>query len=193
MIESLLQLTLLFFVIFDPMVSFTVFTVATSHMPEIEKKKVALIAISVALGLSLAVLILGESLLTLFSTNIQDFRVAGGIILILLGIKMTLGNSLANVDDIKGNSDVAIAAIIGTPLITGPAAITTIIISINDYGRLLVGLAILIVMAFTALIFFNARWVQKFIGRTGTQIMSTTLGLITIAWGVKFIRAGLGI
>lgn len=190
-LEAIIQLILLFFVIFDPFVSLAVFVIATQKLGREERNRVATLAVLVAGSISLAVLILGPLLLKLFSTTIEDFRVAGGIILILLGIKMVWGQSLANTGKIRNNSSWAIAAIIGTPLLTGPAAITTIMLSVTDYGRLITGAAVAFVLAASAIIFYQANRIYKAIGETNLQVLSTFLGLITISWGVKFIRMGL--
>jgi multiple antibiotic resistance protein len=193
MFENLLQLIILFLVIFDPFASLVVFLVATSKMKEFDKRKVATLAVIVAGSLSFLVLIFGNLLLKLFDTTIMDLRVAGGIILALLGLKMVMGQSIVGTESMKGDSAVAIASVIGTPLLTGPATITTIMIAMDDFGRIETGLAVLIVLLIVALIFYHASRVQKFLGKTAIQIISTVLGLITLAWGVKFIRVGLGI
>ena len=191
--EAVVQLVLLFFVIFDPFVSLAVFVIATQGMDRGERNRTAIFTVAVAGILSLAVLLFGQGLLTALSTTLEDFRVAGGIILGLLGIRMVWGQSLATSGIIKKNSARAVAAIIGTPLLTGPAAITTIMISVNDFGMLITGLAVAIVLAISALMFYQANLVHRILGQATLQVISTILGMITIAWGVKFIRIGLGI
>jgi len=193
MFENLLQLIVLFFVIFDPLASLVVFIVSTARMNDFEKRKVATLAVMVAGGISLLVLIFGNLLLKVFDTTIPDLRVAGGIILGLLGLKMVWGQSLTDTEGMKADSSLAIASVIGTPLLTGPATITTIMIAMNDFGRLQTGIAALIVLITTALIFYNAVKIEKALGKTSIRIISTILGLITLAWGVKYIRVGLGI
>ena len=86
--QTLIQLVILFFVIFDPLASFVVFLSVTSKMEIHEKRSTAILAVVVAAVLSYAVLIMGTNMLSLFNTNLNDFKVAGGIILIVLGIKM---------------------------------------------------------------------------------------------------------
>ncbi|MDD5253804.1 MAG: MarC family protein [Candidatus Nanoarchaeia archaeon] len=192
MIDIFIQLIILFVVIFDPLASLAVFFSATSSMKKKDRQKTATYAVLVAGLLSLMVIVLGETLLELFSTNIEEFRIAGGIILGILGIKMALGGSLSNnKEKLKGDSARAIAAIIGTPLLTGPAAITAILVAINDYGRFLTGMSVLIVLTFTVILFYQSERIHKFIGKTTIQTVSTILGLITIAWGVKFITIGI--
>jgi len=182
---------ILFAVIFDPLASLMVFFTATRYMEKQERQRIATYAVLVASGLSLAVLLLGDKLLALFSTSLDEFRVAGGIVLGILGIEMALGLNLNNIEDVKNKSGRAIAAIIGTPLLTGPAAITAIIVSVQDNGRTITGLAILTVLAATALIFYQAEKVNKMIGKNFIQVMSTILGLVTLAWGVKFVTTGI--
>lgn len=192
MLERLIPLIILFFVIIDPFASFAVFFVATDKLDYKKKRKIGMLSILVATLLSFSVLLLGERLLAIFDTSIEEFKVAGGIILLLLGIKMVWGESLTSLDKVKDDSGAAIAAIIATPLLTGPATITTIIVSVHDYGMLVTGLAVAIVLFLTALMFYFSTKLNKFLGKTAIQVMSTILGLITLAWGVKFIRIGLG-
>lgn len=188
-----LQLLILFFVIFDPLLSMTVYVAATRKLEPLYKKKVAIYAILVAGSLSLLFLLFGNSLLTLFNTNLHDFRIAGGIVLGLLGIKMTLGQGEKETEKAESNSAMGIASIIGTPLLTGPAAITAIIVSSADYGKITTGLALAIILALTLIIFLLSEKLTRVLGKTGIHIMSTILGLITLSWGVMFIKAGLGI
>jgi len=190
MLEQLIQLTILFFVIIDPFASFVVFITATQSMKPKEKRKIAIYAVLVAVSLSYLVLFFGSKLLELFSTTLDEFRIAGGAVLCILGVKMALGKSIVT-DNFKDNSGRAMASIIGTPLLTGPATITAILISIADYGKLLTGSAVGIVLLFTAIIFFLSSNLSKVLGKTVIQVLSTLLGLITLAWGVKFITVGI--
>lgn len=191
MLESLVQLVILFTVIIDPLSSFAVFTASTAAMTAAEKKRTALYAVLAAAAMSYAILFVGEPLLRLFSVSISDFKIAGGIILAIFGVQMTLGQSLGG--KIKEGASVpATAAIIATPLLTGPAAITAIIAAVNDQGMLVTGLAITVVMAITAVMFSLPTKVVNKIGKTPIQFMSVIMGMITLAWGIRFIKDGLG-
>lgn len=191
MLGHLIQLVVLFIVIFDPMASFVVFVIATKSMSEADRKRTALLAILTASLISYAVLLLGQQLLDLLSINILHFKIAGGVILFILGVEMALGYPLTNVDATKESSANAIAAIIATPLLTGPAAITAIIISVREYGFIDTGLAVTIVLLFSAILFLLSTRINRVAGKAPIQVLSTILGLITLAWGVKFIAEGL--
>jgi multiple antibiotic resistance protein len=192
MLYTLLRLVILFFVIFDPLLSFIVFFGATAGMSPAEKRKTAVLAVSVALAISLVCLIFGESILKLFNTDINDFKIAGGIILGILGIQMSLGQSGAGPVLGTKKSAKAIASVIATPLLTGPASITAIIIAVHDYGRVLTAGAVLIVLLITLIIFLQAPRITRFTGETALQVISTIMGLITLSWGIMFVKAGLG-
>ncbi len=192
MFENLPQLIVLFVVIIDPMASFAVFAVATDPMKDDERRRTAFLAIAVAAMISGLVLVLGERLLDLFNTDIQNFKIAGGIILLIFGIQMSLGMSLFEVEKKEGSSAAAIASLIATPLLTGPATISTIIITSHDYGMASTGLAIAIVLGFSAVLLLLTARISHKIGKMPIQVMSTIMGLITLAWGVMFIRDGLG-
>lgn len=192
MFEPLLQLIILFLVIFDPFASLVIFLVATEKVHAEERRRIANTAVSVAAAVSALFLIFGTAVLNLFNTSIKEFQVAGGIVLGILGVKMVLGYSLARVEELKNSTGWAIASIIGTPLLTGPAAITAIIVSVNDYGRMVTAVALALVLVLTTLLFYNAGRIDKILGRTSIKVISTILGLITLSWGVKYVLSGLG-
>ena len=188
MIQTYIQLIVLFLVIFDPLASLSVFVSSTNKKSKHEQHRIAIISVIVAGLISLVVLLLGTTLLDLFSTTIDDFKIAGGIILILLGINMVLGKSIVEESVMKESSAPAIAAIIGSPILAGPASITTIIISVHEYGQLDTGIAIIVVLIITGLIFWFGADIHSRLGDTFEKVMSAVLGLVTISWGVKFIR-----
>lgn len=191
MFEALVQLVILFAVIIDPLSSFAVFTSSTATMTAEEKKRTARYAVLAAAVMSYTVLLVGEPLLRLFSVSISDFKIAGGIVLAIFGVQMTLGQSMGN--GIKQGSSVpAVAAIIATPLLTGPAAITAIIAAVHDYNVYVTGVAITIVLLITAVMFALPTRVINKIGKTPIQFVSVIMGMITLAWGVRFIKEGLG-
>ena len=192
MISKLIALLVLFFVIIDPLASFAVFFVNTKDYKKKEKIKIAIMAVAIAALLSFLVLLFGENLLAVFSTDINSFKIAGGIILLILGVNMSLGRSIVEVEKNNADSVHAIASVIATPLLTGPATIAAIIISAADYGKVLTGIAIGIILLLTGISLYLTivfhHLTEK--AKTTIQIISTMLGLITLAWGVNYIITG---
>lgn len=186
-----LQLFILFFVIIDPLASIVVFVSATAGMKKQEKTKTALYAIGIAASISYLCLFFGQKLLTLFQIELNDFKVAGGIVLGLLAIKMIMGSSMEE-QALKTKSAKAIASIIGTPLLTGPAAITAILISSQESGIASTGIAVTAVLLLTAIAFMFGNYIEKKLGKTTIQVISTLMGMVTLTWGIMFIKSGLG-
>jgi multiple antibiotic resistance protein len=195
-LDTIISLIILFAVIIDPPLSFAFFITSTKYMTKKEKIKVALYAILLAFLISFTFLLGGELILKLFSISLNELRIAGGIILGILGTKMALGLTVKkNIDDFDNQSQQSgIASIIATPLISGPACITTILVSSMDYGKFITGIALSFVLLVTALLLFISIYFknQKF-GETGIKVTTTIMGMITLAWGVSFILTGLGL
>ena len=187
---ELVQLVILFFVIFDPPASLLVFFTSTRTLTHAERTRTGIYAVLIAAGLSFTVLFAGEALLALFNTSIDEFRIAGGIILALLGIRMTFGSPLLNIEHSKNNKGMALSALIATPFLTGPAAITAIIVSTRDFGYFLTSASITIVLCATALMFHFSEFFNR-TGKTPIQVLSTIFGLVTLSWGVRFVIDGL--
>jgi len=191
LLDNFITLFILFFVIIDPFASFSVYLIATKHMKNSERNKITFLAILVASLITLLFLLFGTNLLKILNTDLEHFRVAGGIILFMLGLKMSLGYELFKNNHIENNSSRGISAIIATPLITGPATITTIIISSTDYGRIITGLSVFSVLIITGLMFYFSKNMNDLLDETFVKVLTTILGLITIAWGVNFIFIGI--
>jgi multiple antibiotic resistance protein len=192
MFDRLLQLIVLFFVIFDPLLSLGVFVQATKGMKLQEKRKLGLLSVGIAALLSFLFLLFGLRILDVFNTTLDNFRVAGGIVLLLLGLSMIVGKAGQHLSTVEKGAQTGIASVIATPLLTGPAAITAITLSTSEFGMFLTALASGIVLFVTAILFFYADAVFRFFGATVIRVFSTILGLVTLSWGVDFIRTGLG-
>jgi len=194
MVPELLSLFVLFFVILDPLQSFAFFFVRTNGLSKKERVSIALLATGIAVVILYMFLFFGKGVLDLFNTNIDSFRIAGGILLALLGI--TMCGYLKSHDDDKDNakdSHTTIATVIATPLLSGPAAITATIISVVDHGRVLTGIAIGLVLLITFGLLLLSVVFNKILNKSkvAIKVLTTILGLITLAWGIDFILTGL--
>ncbi|MBU0590613.1 MarC family protein [Candidatus Micrarchaeota archaeon] len=184
---SLIEAFILLLGIIDPPASFGAFMSFTKKMNEKKKRRIALKSVFVASLVFFVFAIFGGNLLDLLGVNIESFRAAGGIILVLLGIQMSLGLSLPK----EKNGVHEVAVIIGTPLITGPATITTAILLVKESGlitTLIAGTGALLI-TMTALLL--STYLSRIIGVIGIRILSTIMGIITIAWGLQFILTGI--
>lgn len=175
-----------------------------------ERKNVQrLLAVFVAatvLVFLLLFLVTGQAILEFFGISLAAFRIAGGILLLLVGLGMVRSHEDKTVETLmeKAERDDLLVAEsqyrkiivpLGIPLFVGPGSITTVILyasqSKNDETFIgLVGV-IIAVSAVVLLCLLSAEFIKKLIGETGLDIATRILGLLLAAIGVQFILGGL--
>ncbi len=185
--EKLLESFITLFVIMDPIGNLPVFISMAKGMPLIEIRKNINKSIVVAGLLLFIFLFLGLEIFEFFGININSFQIAGGILLLILGIMYVLGMSNKFVKT-EGN-DLSIP--MGTPLLTGPGVITTTIILVKEHGTYTVFIAALLTLFASWLILMNAPKIYKLLGGHWTKVISRVMGIILAAMAVEFISKGI--
>lgn len=189
MLLPYIQALVLLLVIIDPLVSMAAFMALTNGMKRKDRIAIALKAIFVAAIPLFTFIFFGNVLLEVLRVNMETFKAAGGLILILFGIQLSTGTRLPKKEEKKDLS--ATAAVIGTPLITGPATIATGIILTNDLGMMTTAAAGLTALTIVWVLLLLGSVIYRYLGSMGIRVISTMLGLVTIASGLKFIKEGL--
>lgn len=174
----------------------------TNGLNRHEQFKLSFSATLASLSVMLIALLFGESLLRFLSLSLDSFRVAGGIILAILGIDMIHARKTVDeneLNNIPHNYSLVISSAIipvAIPLTTGAGTFSTIIILVDAVGnnwRLyaqLVG-AILLQTGFIFVIFRYSDNILRVLGRTGMSVLIRIVGLFTLTLGVQFITTGL--
>jgi len=143
-------------------------------------------AVIVAAILLFVFMFVGPDLMNLFGVTMESFRVAGGIVLMLMSVEIIFGLKLSKVDNEKG----APWVIIATPILTGPGVITASILFSNQYGIMTVVCAGLIALFLTWIILRSATFIMKIVGVQVIDIMSKIIGLLIAAMAVEYIFKG---
>lgn len=190
MLEELLKSFITLFVIMDPFGSLPFFIVLTKGLSVKEKIKNANRALFTASLLLFIFLFFGVQIFDFFNISINSFMIAGGIILLVIGILYVLGLSPHAYNKKEKDMDVA-SVPIGTPLLTGPGVITSAIILVNNYGILLPFISAVATLVITWFIFRKSELIYKFIGPQGAKILSRVMGIILAAIAVEFIKNGI--
>jgi multiple antibiotic resistance protein len=187
-ISSLIYTFSALFVILDPLLSVPIFASMTRGQPPGEINKQAFIAIVVAGFLMYVFLFFNFLIFDTLGITLPSFQVAGGILLFILGIQMSLGIDIGKSGK---HSNTAAGVVIGTPLLCGPGAITTVLLLSKDYGVLIPALAIALSLAATFIILKYAATIQRFLGDCVTEIVAKVLGLLVAAIAIKIIADGI--
>src|SRR3989338_6920213 len=185
--EGLLESFITLFVIMDPLGNLPIFISLTKGMPLKEVRRNVDRAVFVAGVLLFVFLFLGLKIFEFFGINLDSFQIAGGIILLIIGILYVFGTSLKYVK--HHGADLSIP--IGTPLLTGPGVITTTIILVKENGTLVTVIAAFFTLLATWLILMNSSRLYKILGEHWSNVISRVMGVILAAVAVKFITEGI--
>ncbi len=177
------------FIIVDPFGNIPIFMGLTENVPESKRKKVYNTAVIVGTILLLVFAFTGTEILNIFGLSIYSFEVAGGILLLIIAIRiLIMGSMHENVESPESLGAVPIAI----PLLVGPGAITTTIFSIQlDDTAIPAILAVVIVMAITWVILRYINGIYKLLGKTGSVIIARVMALLIAAIAVQYILTGI--
>jgi multiple antibiotic resistance protein len=196
------------FALIDPVGNVPLFAAATQGATPAARRLTA-IYISVFAFVFLSFFYLtGLSLLRFFGISMAAFRIAGGILLLFMGLNMARGESnSAFADPGEATDNLSTRAYaarrfeglvvpFGMPLLIGPGAISSAIIYAEEAHRLGVGgVAVGVgVIAVEAMVVVAAFWlssvISRVLGKVGMIIIVRVLGLILCAMAVQFMLAG---
>lgn len=195
------------FALIDPVGNVPLFAAATAGASSRDRGFIAAYIAAFVLGFLTFFYFSGLSLLEFFGISLPAFRIAGGLILFLLGLKMVDGELSAGAAE-AGEPQASGRAYVrrrfegmivpfAMPLLIGPGAISTVVIYASQAERYglagaAVGLATIAAVAVATLLSFLATPViTRLLGRIGLTIVVRVLGLILCALAVQFVLAGL--
>jgi multiple antibiotic resistance protein len=193
LINDLLKSVISLLIIVNPIGKVPLFIALTKNMEKEKKKLVTKNAIVIASLLLIIFAIAGSELLSIFGINIFSFMVAGGILLFIVSIELlTHGEWRFNGGTSSGSrsGDLGIVPL-AFPLLAGPGAITTVIISFETYGVIISVISIIIVVLITYLVLHLENSILKFLGRRGSLLITRVFAIFIAAIAVQLVIQGI--
>jgi multiple antibiotic resistance protein len=187
MVESIVLAFIPLFVAVDPLGMLPVFLSLTGGMDGAGRRTVARQAVLTALLVSLGFLVAGKFIFRVLHITSGDFLVAGGAILFVLAIR----DLTAMETEVHVRSGTVGVVPLGTPLIAGPAVLTTSLVMVDTYGWFPTLVAVVLNLLIAGVVFSAAEVVVKVVGQTGLRIISKIVALFLAAIGVLMVRMGL--
>ncbi len=184
---SLVTVFIMLFVVMDPPGNIPIFMALTGDMTVKERKKELNYAVVVATVLLLIFAFLGKIILYVLGITTDSFMIAGGILLLLISFDLLRGEHKYGV---RGESGVG-AVPLGTPLLAGPGAITTVMVIIQSRGVGFVLFAIFSAVIATKLVLEQSERILSIIGKVGSEVLSRVIGIIVAAIAIQFIGDGI--
>ncbi len=187
------------FAILDPIGIIPIIILFTAGMTNAQRNHTGRLASLTVFLILLTALLIGEPLLAFFGISINSFRLAGGILLMVMAFKMLNGNLRQLTPETKDlSADDSRSALtivpLSTPLLAGPGSISTVILDAHKASEiahyLSMTLIIFLLSVSVWLTFLAAPWVERRLGTLGIDIFTRLMGLILAAIAVEFIAGG---
>ena len=173
------------FALLNPLSSFPV--LMSAYKKKLDVRGIAVKASVVAYLVAMFCLFFGPQFFSLYGVSIDAFRVAGGVILFLLGIETVRPKP---VHEEIGEVD-SLIAIIATPLLTGPAVISVLTIKAMEYGAMPLVPDVTISFIIVGAIFYIFSVMLPRINEKAVEILSKIMGLFLTAIAVEMIAKGM--
>ena len=196
---SLLALSSIFFLV-DPFAAIPSFIAITSGVGARRRRRMAWKAAVTCFIVLTAFALAGQYIFSLFGIKLPAFEIAGGLILLLIGIDMLEAKrsptqeSTDETQEAAAKEDAGIVPL-GIPMLAGPGAISSVMVLVGEAPDHWQMLAILVSIAVTAMASFvvlnAADRVRRLLGETGIRILVRIMGLLLVALAMQFFVNGL--
>ncbi len=197
MLEVFIQTFVLYFVVIDPLGGTPLFLIVTQRLKIKDKIKTALEATIIATIILLFFALLGKFILSSLNISFSAFTIAGGIILFIISLEMLFDKrNQRKEESLKSRSDRISIFPLAIPLLAGPAAITSIIVSVTDIGdnfiKQSVGMiSLVLVMFITFMLFYIASKFSRIINKKVTSVISRVIAIILAGLSIQYILDGI--
>ncbi len=186
--SSLFEIFVPLFVAMGPLTVLPIFLSMTDDMSVKSSRELARKAILTAFFIALVLIIAGQALFRFLSITVDDLRVAGGIILLLIAVYDLVFSSekrkTANVDDVG-------IVPLGTPLIVGPATMTAAVVLADQHGRLLTLLMLVANLVIIGAMLHYSDKLKTYINPSVSKAFGKVMSLFLAAIAVAMFRSGI--
>jgi multiple antibiotic resistance protein len=186
-ISVYVQAFVILFIIFDPIGNIPIFHSLTQKYDSPQRKKIIRTSVLVALIILIFFAFAGVFILNFFKISINEFMIAGGILLFILAVEGLLGREEARW---ISSEDVAVVPL-AMPLMAGPGAIYTVVFLMSSpYGPSYALFSIVTNIIIQYLLLAYSDKILRGIGKTGSTVISRIMAFILSAIAVGMIISG---
>jgi MarC family membrane protein len=190
--HSFLSALILLLLVLDPLGSLPIFIPIMRAVPRERRLKVALREVTIAFGVLLAFMFLGEGFLRLMHLSERSLEVAGGVILIIIAIRMIFSHGGESAYGVETGREPFIFPL-AVPLLAGPSAMATVLLLASrqpDRVAEWIG-ALFTAMLISFLALILADRIRKLLGDSVVSAIEKLMGLVLTAIAVEMILSGL--
>ncbi|EMM3430262.1 MarC family protein [Klebsiella aerogenes] len=189
---SFFSISIKLFAIMTPPAILSAFISGTAHYDAAKKRRTAFKTSSAIFIIGLTLLIIGDSLFSVFGFTLDAFRIGSGVLLFLTAL--TLMNDNGDSPEVSTDKDISVVPL-AIPLCMGPAAIGTIIVmgstANSVWDKVLSGLAFFFAVLVIYLMLLMSKSIAAILGKTGIAILAKFTGLFLAAIAAQVIFTGI--
>lgn len=190
--------TLLF--VMDPLGNLPLFITLTASQTPRQKRRTAIRTAVATFAILLVFMLFGTAIFRFFSLTLDAFRVAGGILLLLMALDMLRAqpsrtrSSPEETDAGAQKDDVAIVPL-AMPLLAGPGTVASVMVYSTQHGDVVGLLTLAGILAVCSLItwivFTASEPISRIIGPSGIAVFERIMGLLVAAIAIQFMADGI--
>ncbi len=155
-----------------------------------QRHRIIIETVSTATIVAILFMFLGKWVLRFIGITIPDFQIAGGALLFAISMRLLLPGGQKNTLTDGHTKDVGVFPL-GTPLITGPAVLTTTLMMLDTFGIVATFIALALNMLIVWLTLAKADIIMRALGIGGARAFSKIMYILLAAIGVMMIRRGI--
>ena len=180
--KQILSVSLILFSVIDILGSIPIIINLLKKVGHIQSGKATIVA-----GiLMITFLLVGKGILNLFGIGVEDFAIAGALIIFALGAEMILGIELFKPDpDATASGSIVPIAF---QLIAGAGTLTTILTLKAEFEQINIAIGILLNLIFVFIVLKSTNWLERKLGKTGVDVLRRIFGIILLSIAVKIFK-----
>ncbi|MEK6944584.1 MAG: MarC family protein [Thermoproteota archaeon] len=185
---DLIRTIIVLFVVIDPIGTIPITIGLTKNLDIKKKKSLFKNAIIVVVILLLIFAFAGNEILSIFEIQLSSFMIAGGALLFIVAIEfLTHGEWRLGGGNMEKETGIVPLAF---PLLSGPGALTVVLISFQSSGGLITLISIIVVTVITYLVLLASEPINRILGNRGSMIVTRVFAIFIAAFAVQFIING---
>jgi len=178
------------FVAVDAIANIPIFLSLVEHSSKFHRRKIIIDTVVTATALAIVFMFIGTWIFSLLGITIPDFQIAGGALLFVIAVRFLMPGMQKTLLTNTHDKDIGVVPL-GTPLITGPAVLTTTIMMMNSFGVIPTLVSLILNMFFVWFTLEQADAIIKIMGSSGTRAFSKIMYILLAAIAVMMIRHGI--
>ena len=183
---EILKVTMVLFAVIDVIGSIPVILNLKQNVGQIRAARVALISFSIMI----VFLFVGNYILDIIGISIEDFAIAGSILLFIIAFEMILGIRISK-DEVSHNT--ASVVPLAFPLIAGTGTLSTLLSIRTEYNIVSIVMAIILNVIVVYYVLRYLHLVERFLGTSGISVLKKVFGIVLLALAIKLFRSNTGI